>query len=88
MSVQEGSNQHILQHLLKDDFVYLNDSPSPQQAKDVVLDKAGVKAQEILQNLAMTRVQESLGKHQLDVFFNHQPEPPIFYDGPNRNVGE
>ena len=88
VAVQEGSNQYILQHLLNDDLVYLNDNPSPQQAKDVGLDEAGVQAQEILQNLAMTRVQESLGKHQLDVFFNHQPEPPIFYHGPNRNVGE
>ncbi len=87
ISAQESSVDYMLRQILKDDYVSLDEKPTPEQSDDVkALDKVTTASTNTLKDRANDTFQRAIGDPKFQVFRTHYAEPPSFYYGPNKNT--
>lgn len=87
ISAQESSVDYMLRQILKDDYVSLDEKPTPEQSNDVKkLDKVTVAATNTLKDRANHTFQRAIGDPKFQVFRTHYAKPASFYHGPNKNI--
>jgi hypothetical protein len=75
-----------LKHALGEDYLSLDERPTPEQSIDVEkLDRVTVAATNTLKDRAMFTFQRAVGDPKLVPFREHLAAAPIFYHGPNKN---
>lgn len=86
ISAQESSVDYMLRQALGDDYLSLDEKPTPEQSNDIKkLDVVSVAATNTLKDRAMFTFQRTLGDPKFQPFRNHIAAKPIFYHGPNKN---
>lgn len=86
ISAQESSVDYLLKQILREDYVSLDEKPTPDQSKDVnELDKVTVGATNTLKDRAIHTFQQALGNPSFQPFRHHIAKPAKFFHGPNKN---
>lgn len=86
ISAQESSVDYMLRQVLRDDYVSLDEKPTPDQSNDVKkLDQVTEAATNTLKDRAAHTFQRALGDPCFQPFRNHRAKPATFYHGPNKN---
>jgi len=87
ISAQESSVDYMLRQVLRDDYVSLDEKPTPDQSTDVKkLDQVTAAATNTLKDRAAHTFQRALGDPCFQPFRRHLAKPAMFYHGPNKNV--
>jgi uncharacterized protein len=87
ISAQESSVDYMLRQSLMDDYLSLDERPTPEQSADVAnLDKVTVAATNTLKDRAMFTFQRVLGDPKFAPFRAHLAPSAVFYHGPNKNI--
>jgi len=86
ISAQESSVDYMLRQVLRDDYVSLDEKPTPDQSNDVKkLDQVTEAATNTLKDRANHTFQRALGDPCFQPFRHHRAKPATFYHGPNKN---
>jgi predicted acylesterase/phospholipase RssA len=86
ISAQESSVDYMLRQMLKDDYVSLDEKPTPDQSNDVKeLDRVTPGATNTLKDRAAHTFQRALGDAKFQPFRTHIAKPARFFHGPNKN---
>lgn len=86
ISAQESSVDYMLRQMLQDDYVSLDERPTPEQSNDVKdLDKVTIAATNTLKDRANHTFQRAIGDPKFQVFRTHYAKAASFYHGPNKN---
>lgn len=86
ISAQESSVDHILRQILSEDYVSLDETPTPDQCADVKkLDRVTEGATNTLKDRATHTFQRALGDPKFQPFRHHTAKPATFFHGPNKN---
>jgi hypothetical protein len=86
ISAQESSVDYMLKQSLRDDYLSLDEKPTPEQSIDVEkLDSVSVAATNTLKDRAMFTFQRTVGDPKFIPFREHLAAPAVFYYGPNKN---
>jgi hypothetical protein len=86
ISAQESSVDYMLKQILRDDYVSLDEKPTPDQSQDVKkLDRVTEGATNTLKDRAAHTYQQALGNPNFHPFRRHTAKPPTFFHGPNKN---
>ncbi len=87
ISAQESITDSMLQHRLQDLYLLIDDSVTPDQAKDISsLDKVNDRAVDTLTARGTDRVQRVLGQPKFQPFRKHQAAPTTFFHGRKKNI--
>lgn len=87
ISAQESSVDYMLRHILKQDYMSLDEKPTPDQSEDVKrLDMVTPAATNTLKDRASHTFQRAIGDPQFRVFREHIAAAPQFFHGPNKNI--
>jgi len=87
ISAQESSVDYMLRQVLKEDYVSLDEKPTPDQSADVKkLDQVTAAATNTLKDRAAHTFQRALGDPCFQPFRHHLAKPATFYHGPNKNT--
>jgi len=87
ISAQESSVDYMLRQVLGDDYVSLDEKPTPDQSGDVKkLDQVTEAATNTLKDRAAHTFQRALGDPRFQPFRCHRAKPATFYHGPNKNT--
>ena len=87
ISAQESSVDYMLRQMLRNDYVSLDEKPTPEQSNDVKeLDKVTIAATNTLKDRANHTFQRAIGDPNFQVFREHFAKPASFYHGPNKNT--
>jgi hypothetical protein len=87
ISAQESSVDYMLRQVLRDDYVSLDEKPTPDQSADVKkLDQVTEAATNTLKDRAAHTFQRALGDPCFQPFRRHRAKPATFYHGPNKNT--
>lgn len=86
ISAQESSVDYMLRQILGEDYVSLDEKPTPDQSEDVKkLDKVTEGATNTLKDRASHTFQRALGDPCFQPFRRHMAKPATFFHGPNKN---
>lgn len=86
ISAQESSVDYMLKQILRDDYVSLDEKPTPDQSEDVKkLDRVTEGATNTLKDRAAHTFQRTLGDPNFQPFRRHMAKPATFFHGPNKN---
>jgi len=86
ISAQESSVDYMLKQILQDDYVPVDEKPTPDQSEDVkALDEVTQAATNTLKDRAAHTFQRVLGEPRFQPFRTHIAKAPTFYHGPNKN---
>lgn len=86
ISAQESSVDYMLRQILGNDYVSLDEKPTPDQSNDVKkLDQVTEGATNTLKDRAAQTFQRALGEPNFQPFRRHTATPPTFFHGPNKN---
>lgn len=86
ISAQESSVDYMLCQMLKDDYVSLDEKPTPEQSADVKeLDSVTEAATNTLKDRASHTFQRAIGNPKFQPFRNHTAAPATFFHGSNKN---
>lgn len=86
ISAQESSVDYMLRQILREDYVSLDEKPTPDQSEDVKkLDKVSEGATNTLKDRAAHTFQRALGDPCFQPFRHHLAKPAMFFHGPNKN---
>lgn len=86
ISAQESSVDYILKQILRNDYVSLDEKPTPDQSDDVrKLDSVTEGATNTLKDRAAQTFQRAIGEPNFQPFRHHTAKPPTFFHGPNKN---
>lgn len=86
ISAQESSVDYMLRQSLGDDYVSLDEKPTPEQSDDVrQLDAVTTAATITLRDRAIFTFQRAIGDPRFQPFRQHVATPATFYHGPNKN---
>ncbi|MQQ36836.1 patatin [Pseudomonas sp. SZ57] len=89
ISAQESSVDYMLTQSLGDCYFKIDDQVTPQQSSDVkALDDVSEASTNTLRDRGMAAAQRALGDRRFIPFRGHQPKPPTFFHGPNKNSGD
>lgn len=88
ISAQESLSKFMLKHVLGDRYLDMDVVLTEAQAASVGLDRTDQAATEVLVARATAAAQEFFGRADFRAFMKHEPVPPAFHHGPNRNVKE
>lgn len=87
ISAQESSVDYMLRQTLGDDYVSLDEKPTPEQSSDVEkLDVVSAAATTTLKDRAVFTFQRAIGDPKFQPFRQHLAVPATFYHGPNKNT--
>lgn len=85
-SAQESSVDHMLRHILKNDYFKIDDPVTPDQSEDIKkLDVVSEAATHTLVARGVAAAQRTLGHSHFQPFIRHIAAKPDFYYGPNKN---
>lgn len=86
ISAQESSVDYMLKQILRDDYVSLDEKPTPDQSQDVKkLDRVTEGSTNTLKDRAAHTFQQALGNPNFLPFRRHTAKPATFFHGPNQN---
>jgi patatin-like phospholipase/acyl hydrolase len=89
ISAQESSTDHMLKHMLKDNYFSIDDQATPDQSKDInELDKVSKAATDVLIARGKAAARRAIGDRRFDLFSEHIAKDPTFYFGPNIRITE
>lgn len=83
ISSQQQLTDYMLGHLLGDRYLRIDEAQSHEQEDDLGLDIATAATQQTIRGLAAAAWQRVSPSPMLKDILKHNPEPPIFYAGPN-----
>jgi predicted acylesterase/phospholipase RssA len=87
ISAQESSVDYMLRQTLGQNYVSLDERPTPDQSEDVkALDQVTEAATNTLKDRAAHTFQRALGDPHFQPFRRHLAQPATFFHGPNRNA--
>lgn len=86
ISAQESSVDYMLRQMLRDDYVSLDEKPTPDQSNDVKkLDRVTKGATNTLKDRAAHTFQRAIGDQKFQPFRTHVARPATFFHGSNKN---
>lgn len=86
ISAQESSVDYMLRQILRENYVSLDEKPTPDQSEDVKkLDQVTQGATNTLKDRATHTFQRALGDPNFQIFRQHRARPATFYHGSNKN---
>jgi patatin-like phospholipase/acyl hydrolase len=88
ISAQESLSKFMLRHMLGQRYLDVDVLVTEDQSAAVGLDVTTDAANKVLIGRANYVAQEAFGKPEFRAFFDHKPEPPTFYFGPQPTVRE
>ncbi len=83
---QEAMSNYMLAHWLEDRHYLIDGQPKPEQTSYLGLDNISPEAQKTLLGQADVISQELFSQILLQKIQNHEPFPPSFFYGPNKNT--